>query len=110
MKFLLSSALMGALLAFAFSPAQAANTPATASQTAPASPVYHVKGVIKAISANSLTLAHEAVPELQWPPMTMPFALANTLELPAININDPVDFDVSLRDGRYEIVSLTVHH
>lgn len=110
MKFLLSTALMGALFAFVFSPAQAASTSETTAQTTPATPVYHVKGVIKAISADSLTLAHEAVPELQWPPMTMPFALANILVLPAITINDPVDFDVSLRDGRYEIVALTVRH
>ncbi|MFP2238120.1 copper-binding protein [Pseudescherichia vulneris] len=107
MKFLLSTALMGALLAFVFSPAQAAEPTAAVS---PSAPVYHVKGVIKAISANALTLSHDAVPELQWPPMTMPFALAQTLELPAIKVDDPVDFDVTLRDGRYEIIALTVRH
>lgn len=107
MTFLLPAALVGALLVSAISPVQAADTAPAAAQSAP---VYHVKGVIKAISANALTLEHDAVPELQWPPMTMPFALAKGLVLPAININDPVDFDVSLVDGRYAITALTVRH
>ncbi|MGU3413417.1 copper-binding protein [Enterobacteriaceae bacterium C34A] len=104
MKFLSIAALAGALLVTFIAPASAAETATTATSA----PVYHVKGVVKAISANSLTLEHEAVPELQWPPMTMPFALAQNLVLPAVNIDDPVDFDVSLVDGRYEITALTV--
>lgn len=104
MKFLLSSALAGALLISAISPISAAE-PAT---TVTAALVYHVNGVIKAISANALTLGHDAVPELQWPPMIMPFALAKNLVLPAVDIDDPVSFDVSLIDGRYEITALTL--
>ncbi|SNY78493.1 copper-binding protein [Enterobacter sp. CC120223-11] len=99
MKFLSVAALAGALLVTFIAPVSAAETATT---------VYHVKGVVKAISAHSLTLEHDAVPELQWPPMTMPFALAKNRVLPAVNIDDPVDFDVSLVDGRYEITALTV--
>ncbi|MCS2172009.1 copper-binding protein [Scandinavium sp. TWS1a] len=109
MKFPLSTALLGALLVFVSSPAQAADSVFAVNQAVPA-PVYHVKGVIKSISPHALTLSHDAVPELQWPPMTMPFALAKNLELPALSVNDPVDFDVSLLDGRYEIIALTVRH
>lgn len=109
MKFPLSTALLGALIVFVFSPAQAADFSSVVNQ-ATVAPVYHVKGVINAISPNALTLSHDAVPELQWPPMTMPFALAKNLVLPAIKVSDPVDFDVSLIDGRYEIIALTVRH
>ncbi|WP_330984506.1 MULTISPECIES: copper-binding protein [Enterobacterales] len=108
MKFLLPHALVIALSAFIFIPAQAAeNIP---SVTAPVAQSWHVKGTVKAIAPDALTLSHEAVPELQWPPMTMSFALAKALVLPELAVGDPVDFDVSLIDGRYEIIALTVRH
>ncbi|MEI7255201.1 efflux RND transporter periplasmic adaptor subunit [Dickeya dadantii] len=34
---------------------------------------YQTKGVIKAINGKQVTLAHDAVPALDWPPMTMDF-------------------------------------
>ncbi|MGL4726720.1 MAG: copper-binding protein [Scandinavium sp.] len=108
MKYLLPHALTIALSVFSLFPAHSAQTTAPAS--ASVSQSWHVKGTVKAIAPDSLTLSHEAVPELQWPPMTMPFALAKTLVLPELAVGDPVDFDVSLIDGRYEIIALTVRH
>ncbi|MRS14003.1 hypothetical protein GJV06_03745 [Enterobacteriaceae bacterium RIT691] len=107
MKTLLSCVLAGALFVFTSSSAFAVETSPSQSAIAP---TYHVKGVIKRIAPDALTLAHDAVPELQWPPMTMPFALANDLKLPPLTVDDAVDFDVRLIDGRYEITALTVRH
>ena len=36
---------------------------------------YQAEGVIKALNGDSMTLLHGPVPELQWPAMTMDFAL-----------------------------------
>ncbi|MGM3183263.1 efflux RND transporter periplasmic adaptor subunit [Dickeya oryzae] len=41
---------------------------------------YQTRGVIKAIKGKQVTLAHDAVPALNWPPMTMDFTFdGNTL-------------------------------
>lgn len=105
----LSQALCGALFIFAFSSVQAASAPAdpAAAQREAASPVYHIKGVLKAIAPDAVTLAHEAVPELQWPAMTMPFALAKGLTLPPLAADEAVTADVTLVDGRYIITAIS---
>lgn len=52
---------------------------ASATIAAPASKatLYETTGKIERITANSVTLSHEPVPALDWPAMTMTFALAN---------------------------------
>src|SRR3546814_10742090 len=51
----------------------------SATIAAPASKatLYETTGKIERITANSVTLSHEPVPALDWPAMTMTFALAN---------------------------------
>jgi Cu(I)/Ag(I) efflux system membrane fusion protein len=44
---------------------------------APAAAAYRTRGVVVEVEADSVTLHHEAVPELKWPEMTMPFKLAD---------------------------------
>ena len=59
------------------------------------------QGVIKAIDIenNKVQISHEAIASLQWPPMTMWFAL-NT-PLPAqIKVGDKIRFELTQADGR----------
>ncbi|ATZ93748.1 efflux RND transporter periplasmic adaptor subunit [Dickeya fangzhongdai] len=51
------------------------DAPQNQSPAATPAPVgdYQTRGVIKAINGKQVTLAHDAVPALDWPPMTMDF-------------------------------------
>ncbi|QIZ51916.1 cobalt transporter [Dickeya zeae] len=37
--------------------------------------IYHATGIVKQWNADSVTLAHDAIPALRWPAMTMTFRL-----------------------------------
>lgn len=52
------------------------------------------RGVIKAINTQQrkVTLAHEPIPELNWPRMTMGFAVAPGLDLSGLSKGDSVAF------------------
>ncbi|MDR2788844.1 MAG: efflux RND transporter periplasmic adaptor subunit [Candidatus Accumulibacter sp.] len=43
---------------------------------APPGRIYTGVGVVQSVAEDEIVLAHEPVPELEWPAMTMPFALA----------------------------------
>ena len=73
----------------------------------PASSSYRISGVVKAIGPDAVTLAHDPVPALQWPAMTMPFALAKGVTTGALKVDQPVLADVSLVDGRYVITAIS---
>ncbi|RNM21913.1 efflux RND transporter periplasmic adaptor subunit [Dickeya undicola] len=79
-QFLIDSeaSLRSALTSFSDAPQNPSPTTATAK------PVndYQTKGVIKSINGKQVTLAHDAVPALDWPPMTMDFTF-NGDTLPA---------------------------
>jgi Cu(I)/Ag(I) efflux system periplasmic protein CusF len=66
---------------------------AGAAQTA-ASPNYKGSGVIKGLNAASgtIVLAHEPVPALKWPAMTMPFKIAPQLAK-GLKVGQRVDFE-----------------
>jgi len=51
-----------------------------------------VRGVVDEITPTELTLTHEAVPELQWPGMTMPFKLARPELAQALKPEHQVQF------------------
>ncbi|MDD4978913.1 MAG: copper-binding protein [Gallionella sp.] len=58
-------------------------------------------GVIKAVNekAHKVQIAHEAIPSLKWPPMTMWFGLQG--ELPhEIKAGESVKFDLQQLDGK----------
>ena len=52
------------------------------------------KGVIKAIDMDSkkITIAHEAIPAENWPPMTMRFTITPQTQLNNVKNGDSVDF------------------
>lgn len=97
-------ALAGVLLTFSLFSAQAHEHQP---QPAQATPVHHAQGIIKKITPQTVTIAHQAIADLNWPPMTMQFALSAPVSLTA---GDRVDFTFVQDDSGYRIVSLTALH
>lgn len=62
---------------------------------------YTVKGEVVAVdkAAGKVKLNHEAVPELDWPAMTMFFPVADKSQLDAVNIGDRVEFEFTKANG-----------
>ncbi len=54
--------------------------------------MHDAHGRVEALSANEVTISHDAVPTLDWPPMTMPFKLADPELLQGIKVGDQVRF------------------
>lgn len=57
--------------------------------------VVQGRGVVKTVhaDANAITLAHEAIPEINWPAMTMQFKVLGNAE-EALNVGDEVTFEL----------------
>ncbi|WP_312691408.1 copper-binding protein [Kosakonia sp.] len=105
-------ALAGAML-FSFSAAQA-QTPHDMHGTHDMSQhnvmpidVYQSQGVVKKITPQSISIAHQSVPALNWPPMTMQFSLAEGKVLPVVQPGDNVSFTFMQSENGYQLVSLT---
>lgn len=69
--------------------------------------VYQSQGVVKKITPQSVSIAHQAIPALNWPPMTMQFALAQGNALPIVKPGDKVSFTFVQSENGYQLVSLT---
>lgn len=83
-------------------PASAANMAAVDA------PTYTTVGEITQITPGaSLTLSHQAVPALSWPPMVMSFQLAAPVTAAQLSVGDVVDFTFQRADqGGYQIISI----
>ncbi len=68
--------------------------------------VYHSKGTVKAWSERKVSLAHPAIPALNWPPMTMNF-LQPQPPLPALAAGTVVDFSFRQVDGGYQLTAIS---
>ncbi|MFJ2478803.1 copper-binding protein [Pseudomonas sp. NPDC087598] len=70
-------------------------------------PVANAEGTIKAIdpAGHTVTLAHGAVPALQWPPMTMGFSVTEE-QLAGLAVGDRVWFSFRMEEGKATIVSM----
>ncbi len=68
---------------------------------------YQSQGTIKKLTSDSISIAHGAIPALNWPPMTMQFALAQGSALPAVKVGDKVSFTFVQSESGYQLVSLT---
>ena len=70
------------------------NTSSTKQATAEADTSIESKGIIKALNAStySLILQHEPIPALNWPDMTMDFAVDKNIDLNLFKIGDHVQF------------------
>lgn len=64
-------------------------TPASATQT-----THSATGVVKSIDAQAgvVTFAHEAVPSMNWPAMTMSFQVKDKMLLDKLAVGKKVDF------------------
>ncbi|AFJ45169.1 copper-binding protein [Shimwellia blattae] len=57
-----------------------------------AAPVqYHATGVVKALNGKTVTIAHQAIEQLNWPPMTMRFDLSG-YKGAALSAGENIDF------------------
>jgi len=74
------------------SSAQPSSEQGSSASAAPASKSFTVRGVVDEVTPTELTLTHEAVPELKWPGMTMPFKLANPELAKALKPEQQVKF------------------
>ena len=80
---------------------------APAAAAAPTS--YRGEGVVKAVDAAhaGITLAHEPIPSLKWPAMTMDFKVKDAALLRALKPGQRVVFDLAGESGgEYTIVSI----
>ena len=90
----LSKIALFTLLSGAVFAAQAADPHAGMAMTTAQAQSIRGKGVIKAIDMDSkkITIAHEAIPAVNWPPMTMRFTITPQTQLNNVKDGDSVDF------------------
>ncbi|MBC7958043.1 MAG: efflux RND transporter periplasmic adaptor subunit [Cytophagales bacterium] len=100
-----SEASLQGVLARSTAPAASAATPASpAAATAPTAPTaveYQTQGVVDEITATSITLTHQPVPELKWPAMTMPFKLADKTLAQGLKKGQAVQFSFAPQGDDY---------
>lgn len=63
-------------------------------------------GKIISVSENELTIAHQDIPKLNWPAMTMPFPVKEAKMLSGLKTGDEVKFSVAQYPDRYEITNI----
>lgn len=100
MRALFFSALTGVLFSL-FSLSIQANDPSTTA------PRWQGQGEILEISPPNIVLKHQAIPELKWPAMTMPFALATNVKTASFKTGDRVTFTLERAGDGFQIIALT---
>ncbi|MGE8066443.1 copper-binding protein [Pseudomonas sp. NPDC089569] len=78
-----------------------------AEQPATQAPIAKAQGTIKAINLekHTVTIAHGAVPALQWPAMTMAF-FATAQQLEGLSAGDRVTFEFRNEGAKATVVSM----
>ncbi|MCY9849316.1 efflux RND transporter periplasmic adaptor subunit [Pectobacterium jejuense] len=80
----------------------------SANPATPAAPVgYHTQGVIRAINGNQATIGHEAVPALNWSPMTMDFTLPPSGLPQGVGIGSTVRFQFNMDDSGIHVLNFS---
>ncbi|MDY4315207.1 efflux RND transporter periplasmic adaptor subunit [Pectobacterium actinidiae] len=65
---------------------------------------YHTQGVIRAINGNQATIEHDAVPALNWSPMTMDFTLPPSGLPQGVGIGSTVRFQFNMDDSGIHVL------
>lgn len=93
---------MGDMKGMTMPAAPAASAGATASSTA------HATGVVKKVNAGAgiVTIAHEAIPAIGWPPMTMGFRVENKKLFGKLAAGQKVDFDFAMSGKGYIVTQV----
>jgi Cu(I)/Ag(I) efflux system protein CusF len=70
-----------------------------------------VKGEVIAVdkAAGKVKLKHEAIPELEWPTMTMFFGVADKSQLDAVKAGDQVEFEFVKANGGAPLIMQIKH-
>lgn len=68
---------------------------------------YHSRGQIKAWSASGVSIAHTAIPALNWPPMTMSFDLPESLVAAPLSVGTPVTFSFRQTPQGYQLTAIS---
>jgi len=68
---------------------------------------YSTKGKVVAVKPSGITVAHEPVPALKWPAMSMEFGLDSPNQAKDVKPGDTVSFQFVERNGRYVVTHLT---
>ena len=108
-KLMLSAGLALALATPAFAADATHATHATMAGMTHATVGGDGSGEVKAVdpAKRTVTIAHGPIASLQWPGMTMPFAVAKDVDLAAAEPGAKVDFTVEKQaDGSFAIVKL----
>lgn len=81
--------------------------PAAQATAKPASKMAHGMGVVKGLDAKqgTVTLDHEAIKELNWPPMNMDFKVANSKLLKGLKVGQKVEFELKAEGGMNALVT-----
>lgn len=83
--------------------AQPAPAPTSA---AGAAATYSAQGQVSGIDADSLTISHGAIAELEWPAMTMSFNKPSPTAFADVKAGDTVHFEFKKKGDGYELVSV----
>jgi Cu(I)/Ag(I) efflux system protein CusF len=67
----------------------------------------HGMGVVKGLDAKQgmVTLDHEAIKELNWPPMNMDFKVVNSKLLKGLKVGQKVEFELKAEGGMNALVT-----
>lgn len=76
-------------------------------KAAPATTVYHTEGVVKKLTADTVSIAHHPVAGLGWPAMTMTFSLPKDGSVPALSVGEKISFTFAQHEQGYQLVSAT---
>ncbi|CNE46752.1 putative efflux system protein [Yersinia nurmii] len=71
--------------------------------------LYQSQGKIKAWGTEGVSISHQAIPALNWPPMTMSFSLPTAGNLQPLTVGTEVDFRFRQTAQGYELVSIAPH-
>ncbi|HEY3984533.1 copper-binding protein [Cedecea sp.] len=77
------------------------------SDATPSSKVYKTEGVVKKITADTVSISHHPVTELGWPAMTMTFTLPKEGTLPTLTVGEKIAFSFAQHAAGYQLVSAT---
>jgi Cu/Ag efflux protein CusF len=82
------------------------NMPASAgSSAASPSTTAHATGIVEKVDASAglVTIAHEAIPTIGWPPMTMGFRVEDKKLFGKLVVGQKVDFDFAMTSKGYVV-------
>ena len=66
----------------------------------------HSQGVVKSWDERKVSIAHQAIPALSWPPMTMSFRLPSSPSFAVLPVGTEVDFSFLPIDGGYQLIAI----